>query len=120
MIAQEIVDHLAANTLCIWNAALMNKEYYHVFATDLMSDALAMINNSFDQTVLVTGICNSQSLRTAEMLDIEFIIYVRGKKPNQEVIQLAKEMGFNIFYTDYTMFEASGILYQMGMKPCVS
>lgn len=115
MIAKEIVQKLNATTLGIWNANLMNKDYHCVFATDLMSDALAMINKSCDQTVLLTGLCNAQSLRTAEMLDLELIIYVRGKQLDDEVLELAMEMGFNIFTTKYSMYEACGILFNEGL-----
>lgn len=115
MQANEIVQKLNATALGVWNKNLMNKDYQYVFATDLMSDALAMINNSCDQTVLLTGLCNAQSLRTAEMLDLELIIYVRGKKLDHDVLKLAMEMGFNVFSTNYSMFEASGILYQEGL-----
>lgn len=116
MLAEDIVRKLNATALGVWNKNLMSKDYQYVFATDLMSDALAMINNSCDKTVLLTGLCNPQSLRTAEMLDLELIIYVRGKKLDEEVLKLGMEMGFNIFSTDYSMFEASGILYQEGLS----
>ncbi len=116
MLANDIVQKLNATALGVWNKNLMNKDYNYVFATDLMSDALAMINNSCDKTVLLTGLCNAQSLRTAEMLDLELIIYVRGKTLDESVLHLAMEMGFNIFKTDYSMFEACGILYEAGIQ----
>lgn len=116
MKAKDIVQLLDATTLGIWNENLMNKDYNYVFATDLMSDALARINNSCDTTVLLTGLCNAQSLRTAEMLDLEIIIYVHGKTLDESVLNLAMEMGFNVFSTEYSMFEACGILYQTGLK----
>ncbi|MBE6107435.1 MAG: hypothetical protein E7192_02190 [Erysipelotrichaceae bacterium] len=107
---------MGARTLYTFNEELLDKEYQFVFAADLMSDALAMINANTDSTILLTGLANAQSLRTAEMLDISMIIYVRGKQLSETDLELAKEMEFNLFSTNLTMFECSGVLYQMGMK----
>lgn len=119
MKASEIVETLHAEPLAIWNQHLLSKEYTAVFATDLMSDALAMIQDSPETTVLVTGLCNAQVLRTAEMLDIDLIIFVRGKKLSGESLQIAKEMEFNIFSTECTMYETCGLLYQKGMRAII-
>ena len=81
-----------------------------------MSDALALIQNSPDSTVLITGLCNAQVLRTAEMLDVEMIVFVRNKRLSKEDLEIAKEMGFNIFTTKHTMFKACGILYEKGLN----
>ncbi len=119
MKASEFAEVLQAESVVIWNQKLLSKEYSAVFATDLMSDALAMIQNSPETTVLVTGLCNAQVLRTAEMLDIDLIIFVRGKKLIGESLEIAKEMEFNIFSTHYTMYETCGILYSMGVKAII-
>ena len=116
MEAKDIVKVLEAEPLNIWSEKLLEKDYEYAFASDLMSDALAMISNNEGKTILLTGLCNAQSLRTAEMLDLELIIYVRGKMLDIEMLDLAKEMGFNIFTTHYTLFEACGILYQNHIK----
>ncbi|MCI5773738.1 MAG: hypothetical protein MR210_04175 [Erysipelotrichaceae bacterium] len=115
MLAKDIISTLAAKPLNIWKQDLLDKDYAYCFASDLMSDCLAMISNNENATVLLTGLCNVQSLRTAEMLDLELIIYVRGKKLDDEVLNMAKSMNCNIFTTDYTLFEACGKLYQQGL-----
>lgn len=117
MKCEEIVKAVSGEQICLCNPYAFNKDVSSVFATDLMSDALAMITNYEDSTVLLTGLVNAQSLRTAEMLDINLIIYVRGKRLNDSDLDLAKEMGFNIFSTKFTMYEACGLLYQKGLKP---
>ena len=81
-----------------------------------MSDALALISKDESETILVTGCCNIQSLRTAEMLDLDLIIYVRGKMLDIEILDIAKKMNLNIFTTHYTMFETCGLLYARGLK----
>jgi predicted transcriptional regulator len=86
-----------------------------VAAADLMSDVLAFAEPG---SVLLTGLCNPQAVRTAEMADIVAIVFVRGKIPPQETIELAEEKGIPLVATSYTMFEMSGRLYQAGMRGC--
>ena len=91
-------------------------EIQYAFASDLMSDALAMIHDHCESTILVTGLCNAQSIRTADMLDIRTILIVRGKKYNEQEIELAKSCGIDVITTSYTMFETCGLLYKKGLK----
>ena len=116
MKCKEILDKVEAKPLYIYDENILDKEYNYIFAADLMSDALAMINNYTDKTILVTGLTNIQSLRTAEMLDISMIIYVRNKLPSEVDIEIAKDMNFNLFSTKYTMYECCGRLYELGLK----
>ena len=111
---------LDAETLILGHPRILDHEYHYVFAADLMSDALAMVNSDCTKTLLVTGLQNAQSLRTAEMLDIDTIIYVRGKHLTPEDIALAKEMEINAFSTPKTMYEACGILYELGLRSAVT
>ncbi len=91
-------------------------EINYGFSSDLMSDALALIQQYSEETILITGLCNSQSIRTADMLDIHTILIVRGKKYNEEEIALAREMNINVITTPLTMFETCGILHAKGLK----
>ncbi len=84
-------------------------------AADLMSDVLAFAEPG---SVLLTGLCNPQVVRTGEMADIAAIIFVRGKHPPPETVALAKEKGIPLATTPYTMFEACGRLYQAGLRGC--
>lgn len=115
MKAKEIADILNAAPLTEWTDEIMNKDYTNVFATDLMSDALALIQNDEESTVLLTGLCNNQTLRTAEMLDVRFIVFVRGKYLQDNDLEMAKNMGLNCIATDFTMYDACGRLYQKGL-----
>ncbi|MDM8533284.1 hypothetical protein QUF55_01155 [Clostridiaceae bacterium HSG29] len=83
------------------------------FSSDLMSDVLAFVN---EDTALLTGLVNNQVIRTAEMLDLRTIIFVRGKVPPQEVVNLAKERGMTLLITNFTMFESSGVLFKNGIE----
>jgi hypothetical protein len=81
---------------------------------DLMSDVLAF---SKGKTLLLTGLTNPQVVRTAEMIDLKLIIFVRGKKPPKETIALAQEKDITLLTTDKPLYESCGILYSAGLKP---
>ncbi|ACK42195.1 MULTISPECIES: DRTGG domain-containing protein [Dictyoglomus] len=89
------------------------------FAADLMSDVLAMVTSEERDVVLITGITNSQIVRTAEILDIPMIIVCRGKVVPKDVIDLAKEKGIILVSTEKIVFEVSGILYSHGIESAV-
>ena len=78
-----------------------------------MSDVLAFCTPG---SLLLTGLTNVQIVRTAQMLDIPAIVFVRGKVPLEETVQLAKDNGIPILLTRYSMFEACGVLYEKGMS----
>lgn len=88
-------------------------ELYNAFASDLMSDVLAYAKNDM---LLITGLNNPQVIRTAEMMDISVVLFVRGKRPTKETIELARENSLTILSTDLIMFKACGLLYENGMK----
>ncbi len=88
-------------------------EFDHVFASDLMSDVLAYANN---EALLITGLNNPQVIRTAEMMDMHAVLFVRGKQPKEETIELAKEKFVTLLVTEHIMFEACGLLFNNGMK----
>ncbi len=79
---------------------------------DLMSDVLASIQ---PDAVLLTGLCNPQVVRTAQMADVRAIIFVRGKHPPQETIDLASQENIPLISSPYGMFELCGRLYQAGL-----
>lgn len=87
-------------------------EVHTACGCDLMSDVLAFVK---DQTLLLTGLINSQVIRTAEMMDIVAVCFVRGKTPPEDVLTLAKEKNIAILTTDYPMYTACGKLYEKGL-----
>lgn len=90
----------------------LGKHVYSAFGCDLMSDVLAYVT---DQAVLLTGLVNPQVIRTALMMDMTCIVFVRSKKPNDEMIKLAKEHGIVMMNTKKTLYTACGILYSNGL-----
>ena len=95
--------------------ANLDKDTSCAGAADLMSDVLAFAESG---SILLTGLCNPQVIRTAEMADIAAIIFVRGKYPPPETIALAEEKGIPLIAAPYTMFEICGRLYRAGLKSC--
>ncbi|MBI4811200.1 MAG: hypothetical protein HY800_07155 [Ignavibacteriales bacterium] len=86
-------------------------------ASDLMSDVLAF---SQAGALLLTGLVTNQTIQTAYIAEIKAIVFVRGKKPDKKVIDLAKEKKIPLLGTQYSMYEACGILYQKGLVPTMS
>lgn len=110
MKVKEIVEALNAEIVC--GADKSEMEIDSAFGSDMMSDVLAYVN---DRSVLLTGLINAQVIRTAEMMDMPCIVFVRAKKPNAEMIELAKERGIVLIATDLRMYEACGKLYMNGL-----
>lgn len=107
----KIIELLNAKVLC--GEENTGSHVYSACGSDMMSDVLAYVK---DQAVLLTGLVNSQVIRTAEMMDMRCIVFVRSKIPNEEMIRLAEENGLVILATDKRMYEACGILYTNGLK----
>lgn len=90
-----------------------SKEVHNACGSDMMSDVLAFVK---DQAVLLTGLCNQQVIRTAEMMDIVCVVFVRGKQPDECMINMAKERSIALLTTNHRMFTACGILYENGLR----
>ena len=112
MTIREIAGILDAKWICCEEEA--DREVLYAFASDMMSDVLAHVG---DDTMILTGLINSQSVRTAEMLDLPCVVFVRGKQPHQDAIERAQELGMPALSTKYSMFESCGRLYASGLKP---
>lgn len=101
-----IRDLLGAQVICCEDG--LSRHVYSACGSDMMSDVLAFVK---DQTALLTGLVNPQVVRTAMMVDMRCIIFVRGKCPTPEMIALAKEGHIVLLSTKLRMYEACGRLY---------
>ena len=106
----EIRDLLGAELLC--GEDCLDHEVYSACCSDMMSDVLAYVK---DQGVLLTGLVNSQVIRTANMMDIVCIVFVRNKVPTEEMIELARECGIVLMRTACRAYDSCGILYSEGL-----
>jgi len=92
---------------------LADIEIFSACGADLMSDVMAFVK---DRVVLLTGLVNPQVIRTAELLDIHSVIFVRGKIPSRDMIDMAKEAEIILAGTKLPMYISCGILYEAGLK----
>lgn len=90
----------------------LNKDVKGGCGADLMSDVLASIK---PDAVLLTGLCNIQVVRTAQMADVCAIVFVRGKMPQPETVELATRENIPLITSPFGMFELCGRLYQAGL-----
>ncbi|MBE6653679.1 MAG: hypothetical protein E7610_09745 [Ruminococcaceae bacterium] len=105
-----IQELLEADVVC--GEEYLDHEVHSACGSDMMSDVLAYVK---DQAVLLTGLVNPQVIRTAEMMDMVCIVFVRSKSPSEEMIRLAKESDMVILKTNKRMYEACGRLYVGGL-----
>lgn len=91
----------------------LDREVHTACGSDMMSDVLAYVK---DQSILLTGLVNPQVVRTADMMDMLCIIFVRGKKPDQDMISLADERGIALMSTTHRMFTSCGLLWESGLR----
>lgn len=107
---EKIKELLGARVLC--GEENLDKEVHSACGCDMMSDVLAFVK---DQAVLLTGLCNPQVVRTAMMMDMRCIVFVRGKQPTADIISLAEDAGIVILATEERMYVACGVLYSSGL-----
>ena len=110
MKSQTILELLDARILC--GEVLPEEEIQSACGSDMMSDVLAFPK---ERMVLLTGLTNAHVVRTCEMLDVLLIVFVRGKIPGRDVLDMAAERDMVVLATPYTLYEACGILYKNGL-----
>lgn len=110
MYLYEIRDILDADVLC--GEDQLDIEVHSACGSDFMSDVLAYVK---DQAVLLTGMLNPQVVRTADMMDMKCIVFVRGKRPDESILELARDRGFVVMATERRMYHACGLLYTHGL-----
>ena len=111
MYLKEVRDILSATVLC--GEENLDLEVLSACGSDFMSDVLAYVK---DQALLLTGLVNPQVIRTADMMDMKCIVFVRGKRPDEGMLALAKERGMVVMATAKPMYPSCGELYLNGLR----
>lgn len=111
MYLKEVRDILQAEVLC--GEDMLDAEVWSACGSDFMSDVLAYVKN---QALLLTGLVNLQVVRTADMLDMKCIVFVRGKQPDQAILDLAQDRQLVVMATKERMYNACGLLYLNGLR----
>lgn len=92
---------------------LLDTEVRAACGSDMMSDVLAYVK---DQAVLLTGLLNQQAIRTAAMMDMVCVVFVRDKRPGEDILEVARQNGIAVMTTTHRMFTACGLLYTAGLN----
>lgn len=111
MYLKEVRDILSATVLC--GEEKLDMEVHSACGSDFMSDVLAFVK---DQAVLLTGMVNPQVIRTADMMDMKCIVFVRGKIPDETMLELARNRDIVVMATPQRMYVACGMLYTNGLR----
>ena len=111
MTVKDIAEILGAEIIC--RSDLLGTAVETAFGSDMMSDVLAFAR---EHAVLLTGLVNPQVIRTAEMMDMPCIVFVRGKRPDLNMIEMAEDRDMVILCVQDAMFTACGKLYEKGLK----
>lgn len=107
----EVKEALGAELLT--PKANLEKDVHTACGSDMMSDVLAYVK---DQAVLLTGLNNPQVIRTASMMDMVCIVFVRNKMPDEKTLQLAEQLDIVVMRTALPMFPSCGMLYEKGLR----
>ena len=91
----------------------LDEEVKNAFASDLMSDVLTLK----ETPMLITGLCNVQTIRTCDMATLDIVVFVRNKKPTEDMIELAEDNDMVLIATSYSMFKTCGLLFDSGIEP---
>jgi len=110
---KDIIEITNCNVLN--GAKSLDLDIEYGFASDLMSDVLTVSHR--EKLILITGLTNIQTVRTAEMADISAILFVRDKKISEEILELGKENNIILLESKNSMFKTIGLLYEKGLKP---
>ena len=110
---KEIVEALEGEVLT--SNTDVEQEITCAFGSDLISDILHCTKEA---TLLLTGLTNPQIIRLSDMIDVLGIVFVRGKRPSQDLIEMAEERDLPLIVTGFTLYKSSGILYNAGLRSC--
>ena len=110
MYLYQVRDILDAKVL--WGEEYLDREVESACGSDFMSDVLAYVKN---QALLLTGLVNPQVIRTADMMDMKCIVFVRGKVPDESMLKLAQDRSIVVMTSQRRMYVACGLLYTNGL-----
>ena len=114
MLIKEVKEILNGNL--IWGEEFLETDLRAGCGCDLMSDVLSFI--SHDKALLLTGLTTPQVIYVADAVNVKAICFVRGKRPTDEIITLARERGIALLAVDLPLYEACGKLYAEGLVGC--
>ena len=113
MSLSQVCDLLEGEVVC--GADRLDELVGSACGCDLMSDVLAFTRPG---SVLLTGLTNAQVVRTAEMMDLKAIVFVRSKQPDARTLHLAESMNLVLILSPSPLYESCGRLFAAGLAGC--
>jgi predicted transcriptional regulator len=111
MTLTEIKDLLHCDILS--GKDLLTRDVTTVVASDGMSEILAFAQSG---ELMVTGLTNIQSIRTADIAGVSAVLYCRGKRPDDKTIDFASSKNIPVLVTKMVMFDICALLYNAGLR----
>jgi len=90
-----------------------DKEIEGVFISDMVSDIVA---GAQPGNVLLTIQTHKNLIATANLVDVSAIIFVRGKEPADDVVELANRAKITLFKTDLDAWKLALKLHELGLE----
>lgn len=110
----KVIEILDGEVIC--GEGLTDMEVKMACGCDLMSHVLAFIKH--ENTLLLTGLTTSQAVYITDAVNIKAICFVRGKRPEDETIELARQRNMVLLAVNLPMYESCGKLYKEGLIGC--
>jgi len=105
-----VVEALEAEVLVGQEA--MEREVPTAGGCDMISDLLFFGKPGM---LLLTGLTQPAVVRTAQLMDISAMVLVRGKRPDEAALELAREVGMPILVSPHSLYDCCGRLYARGL-----
>ena len=114
MTLKEIADILEAEILVDSESPDINIK--SACSADMMS---AVLYYHTPDSLLITGLTRTHVIRTSEITGIKAIVFVLDKRPDADIIALAKQKKIPLLCTRYCMYTSSGKLFEAGLPGCL-
>ena len=90
-----------------------DKEVEGVYVSDMVSD---IITGAKANSLLVTLQTHKSLIAAANLVDVAAIVFVRGKRPANDVVELAKKAGIGLLFADVDTWSFAKKLYECGVR----
>ena len=89
-----------------------DKEIMGVYISDMVSDIIGTKEGS----LLVTLQTHKNLIAAANLVDVSAVVFTRGKKPSEEVVELSNKAGITLFGFKEDTWTLAKKLYEIGLR----
>jgi predicted transcriptional regulator len=90
-----------------------DKEIGGVYISDMVSD---IITGAKANQILVTLQTHKSLIAAANLADVAAVVFVRGRKPADDVVALAAKAGIGLFVTEMDTWSFATKMYELGIR----